>query len=413
MKNMRKEKMKSQKRMDSKAKGRKKGKVALQKYKIFLTCLVFMVIALLACKRTVLAESIVICPDTSGSMRIDGRIEAAKEAVIKEIEKAKPGDKIWVVTFDTYARLLGKLEVVEGGATEEAKQELIKKISEIKAIGPWTHLEQAVMKAKTILLDEREIAGAKILIFSDGLSDPDPRSGVAPVNLEEIATLLPQKLGINIYIISFKEDISGFFRTPVKDSGLVINPSAPHIKGVPITSFSPEKIESAIKETRKADSKEISIPQKKSTERSKRKELLKIEKRMNSKILYAGFLGIGILAIFALFAIFAQKKKKEIFHFTLETEMGDEKQEFEIDLPEGKKKSVGSSGDVQVPTLEDLPPILFSLQRKKGQTWLIPQDAISLNGLQLTGITQVNSGDVIGIRNSLMFKISERREESE
>ena len=382
-------------------------------YRVYLISLVFIVMATFSYSSATFAETMVICLDTSGSMKIDGRIEVAKEAVIKEIERAEPGDKIWVVTFNTYAHLLGKLEAVEGPDFQEKKQELIKKISEIKALGPWTHLEQAVMKAKTILLDEREIVGAKILIFSDGLSDPDPRSGVPPVNLEDIATLIPQKLGINIYLISFKEDISGFFRTPVKDSGLVINPSAPHIKGVPITSFSPEKIESAIKETRKADSKEISIPQKKATERSKRKELLKIEKRMNSKILYAGLLGIGILAIFALFAIFAQKKKKEIFHFTLETEMGDEKQEFEIDLPEGKKKSVGSSGDVQVPTLEDLPPIIFSLQRKKGQTWLIPQDAISLNGLQLTGITQVNSGDVIGIRNSLMFKISERREESE
>jgi len=382
---------------------------ASQKFKNCLTHLYLIVAVIFAFINSTYAETIVICIDTSGSMSINRRIEAAKRAVIKEIERAKPGDKIWIITFDTYARLLGKLEVGES----PTKQALIQKISEIRASGPWTHLEQAVMKAKTILVDRREIVGAKILIFSDGISDPDPSSGVPPVNLEDIATLLPQKLGINVYLISFKEDIVGFFKTEAKDFEVVVNPSAPHIKGVPIDSFTSKKIEDAIKETRKEYSKEISIPQKNSKEQSKGKELPKKYKRADSKILYVGPLILGILAIFVLLIIYTQKNRKEVFHFILETEMAGEKKEIEFDLPEGKRKSVGLSGDIQVPSFEDLPPILFSLQRKKGQTWLIPQDAIFLNGLEITNMSQVNSGDLIGVRDKLIFRILERGEESD
>jgi len=388
-------------------------KIVLKKSKILQMYFLLLAFILLPYSRVSCAETEVICLDTSGSMKTEAKIDAAKEAVIREIERAKPGDKIWIVTFDTYARLLGKLEGGESPRFVETKRALIQKLSQVKAMGRWTHLEQAVMKAKTILLDGREIVGAKILIFSDGISDPDPSSGVPPVNLEEIATLLPQNLGINVYLISFKDDIVGFFKTETTDSKVMVNPSAPHIKGVPIDSFTSEKIENALKEIRKGYSKEISIHQKKPKEQSKRKELPKTYKNVDSKILYVGPLILAILAIFVLFIIYTQKNRKEISHFILETEIGDEKKEIEIDLPEGKRKSVGSSGDIQVSFFEDLPPILFSLQRKKGQTWLIPQDAISLNGLEIINMSQVNSGDLIGVRDKLIFRISERGEEGE
>jgi len=387
--------------------------LTLKKNRSCLIRFIFIIIIFLVCNMEIFSETIVICLDTSGSMRIDGRIEAAKKAVIKEIQKLKSGDKIWIVTFDTYARLLGKLDEGENPMFKETKEMLIQKISEIRAFGPWTHLEQAVMKAKTILVDRREIAGAKILIFSDGISDPDPSSGVPPIDLEEIATLLPQKLGINVYLISFKEDIAGFFKTEATDSGVVINPNAPHIIGLPVDSYTSEKIENAIKETRKENSKAAFILKKKEKDLKKKNKMPKKEENLDSNDLYVGLIGISILVLFALFAFFIQKRRKEIYSFILETEIGDERQKIEVDLPEGKKKSVGSAGDIQLEPLEDLPSILFSLQRKKGQTWLIPQDAIFLNGLEITNMSQVNSGDIIVVRDKLIFRISERREEGE
>lgn len=388
-------------------------KISIQKIKIFFIWFSFIIIFLFTFNSTTFAESKVICLDSSGSMRINERIEAAKEAVIKEIERAKPGDKIWVVTFDTYARLLGKLEVGEGQEVEVVKQEIIKKISEIEALGPWTHLEQAVMKGKSLLLDEREFKGAKILIFSDGLSDPDPKSGVPPVNLEEMTNLVSKDLRIKVYLISFAEDIAGFFGSPIQSSGIVSTTSAPYIIGVPISSFSKKELRDAIKEIRKTDSKEVIVPKTKERSKAKKNKMPKKDRKLSSNILNAGLLGIGILAFFSLFAFFTQKKKKEMCSFILETEIEDEKQEFEVDLPEGKKKSVGSAGDIQVPNLEDLPPVLFSIQRKKGHTLIIPQDTIYLNGLQLTGISSINPGDVISVRDKLMFRISERGDENE
>jgi hypothetical protein len=75
--------------------GRKHSKNTI--YRFFLVSLASYTMTLFLVYSTTSAETRVYCLDSSGSMKIDGRIEAAKEAVIKEMEKAKPGDKIWLV----------------------------------------------------------------------------------------------------------------------------------------------------------------------------------------------------------------------------------------------------------------------------------------------------------------------------
>jgi hypothetical protein len=220
-------------------------------------------------------------------------------------------------------------------------------------------------------------------------------------------------------MISFPEDLEAFFDSPVQSSEPLTNPIAPHIKGIPVTTFSTEEIEKAIDEARE-NKQEIAISHENTQQEPNtsepevkeqhQKELPK-QNIKGSLADYFIFLPVAILTIIGLIACVKWKRPKKIFSLTLKTEIEQKSQEFPIDLMEGKRISIGPSGDIRIGNEEQLPPILFSLQIKKEKILVVPQDEITLNGLPITSITQIIPGDVIGARSNLLFRIMERRDE--
>jgi hypothetical protein len=119
------------------------------------------------------ADVLVFCLDTSGSMQKQGRFDAAKSVLTQQIREARPGDVVYVIAFDSNDYPIGRLDVGEDGSPE-AKEQLIAKLQGLKAKGRYTNLDEPLQAAKAFLLEERAPGARKILILSDGLSDPSP-----------------------------------------------------------------------------------------------------------------------------------------------------------------------------------------------------------------------------------------------
>src|SRR5262249_22703101 len=140
----------------------------------------------------VAADVLVFCLDTSGSMQKQGRFDAAKSVLARHIRDARPGDVVYVIAFDSNDYPLGRLEVGEDGSPE-AKGQLIANMQRLKARGPYTNLDQPLKAAKALLLEERAPGARKIVILSDGVSDPSPDH--VKVDLTGIGQMIPQTLG--------------------------------------------------------------------------------------------------------------------------------------------------------------------------------------------------------------------------
>jgi len=354
-------------------------------HKSRIACLILLLLILLLLGLIVtsaIAKSLVLCLDTSGSMAIGGRLEAAKKGLVEVIRNAEKGDRIWVLTFDTYARVLGSLSVGENQAkVKQEKQLLIQRIMKVKAQGRWTHLEQPILMGKSILLDSRE--RGQILIFSDGISDPDPEARVDPVTLERLADLIKPGEGINLYIISFSQDLEQFFKRPIKNQ-LVVDPQYPQVRGVAIESFSPSQIKRAIEKIQKAPvSRKINKIPKKVVRRNF--YVLPIFLLLLSLIL-------GIATIF-----FKQRKKENSLELSLTIQENGRERSQNLYISEGQKIIVGSRGDVQLSA--DLAPYVAALCLDKRGLFLYPLDFIKLNGKQIDKKAKLNFGDEILLRN--------------
>ena len=136
---------------------------------VWIVGLVFMVLSPVVA----VGDVLVFCLDTSGSMQKQGRFEAAKSVLAQQIRDAQPGDVIYVIAFDSNDYPIGRLDVGEDGSPE-AKEQLLAKIQGLKAKGRYTNLDEPLQAAKAFLLEERSLGTRKILILSDGLSDPSP-----------------------------------------------------------------------------------------------------------------------------------------------------------------------------------------------------------------------------------------------
>lgn len=191
--------------------------------------------------------------DTSGSMNKGGRFESAQDVLIREIGEGKPGDVLYIGNFDTNDYLIRRLAVDESGSKEE-KEKLINKVRSLRAKGQWTNLDEPLQASKAILLEERTPGNRKIVILSDGLSDPSPDHEV--VDLAKIAEIVPQSLGWSLYLIGLSEDIQWLFQAKSSESQLTVNQQYPHVKGIGLKDFTHEKIENAI-ETVKKDSMKV------------------------------------------------------------------------------------------------------------------------------------------------------------
>ncbi len=330
------------------------------------------------------ADVLVYALDTSGSMKNHG-FEDAKDVLVEQIKAGEPGDVIHIIAFDTNDYFLGKVEVGEGGGKED-KEALIKKVMGLKPKGLYTNIDEALQSAKALLLEERTPGIRKIIVLSDGISDPSP--GHEKVDIKAISKIIPQELGWSVYIVGLSDDIAGLFQQNSRTKGIVVNPEIPHVKGVPIEEFSREKIDEAVdiaKEDRPSPL-ENAIP------------------------VLPWLIGAGVLVIISIAYLLLNKKKSEVNLIFEVTDKDGKTLHHPLLIREGNKKTVGPRGEIPV-EMEGIPPVVFYLTLQKELLWLTPLDAITLNGKPVGQKTTVNFGDVLSVRGVIKIIINQGGDE--
>lgn len=356
----------------------------------------------IVCPAVLLAGVTVYLLDSSGSMRSHG-FEEAKDVLIQEVEAARAGDVIYVGSFDVSERLLGRVAVGEDDSPE-AKAELVSKIRHLRANGKWTNLDLPVKAGKALLLEERVPGTRKIVILSDGLSDPAP--GFEKVDLQKMAEMIPHRLGFSIYMLGLPADVAGFFGTSPEVSEVVSAPQAPHIKGIPLTDFTRERIEKGVKIVREDN------PAPPSNSPSPPKEPGK-KSPAPFPIVYFLAGSMLLLVIGGATWRIGRRNRMGFYEISLEVQEGkEESKRFDLMFSSGMKKSVGRNGDV--PLQDDaLPPVAFTLLYENERIWLIPQDSVALNTKAVTAKAAVAPGDLITVRGSTRIAINEREEKGD
>jgi len=332
--------------------------------------------------------------DTSGSMNKEGRFESAKDVLIREIDNAKPGDVLYVGNFDSNDYLIGRLTVDEAGSPAE-KESLIAKVRSLSAKGHWTNLDQPLKASKAIMLDER--ATGKIVLLSDGLSDPSPDH--QPVDLAKIAEIVPQSLGWSLYLIGLSQDIEGLFQAKAPEKELTVNEQYPHVKGIALNDFTHEKIEDAVDTVKKDAETAASIGQ--------------VPQQEEPKAIPAPWpavltaLLLGLLSVPLLLVHRSRSRQKLGIVFEVRGTDG-ESRELPVMVEDGRKKTVGPKGDISVESGNvELPPVLFCVHWKNGIMWLLPQDSITVNGKLANDKVAIGIGDLIKVRDKVSIHIKE------
>ncbi len=335
--------------------------------------------------------------DTSGSMNKGRRFESARDVLIKEIEEAKHGDVLYIGNFDTNDYLIGRLAVDESGSKEE-KEKLINKVRSLRAKGQWTNLDEPLQASKATLLEERTPGNRKIVILSDGLSDPSPDHQV--VDLAKIAEIVPQSLGWSLYLIGLSEDIEGLFQAKSSESQLAVNQQFPHVKGIPLKDFTHAKIENAV-ETVKKDSMEVVTNSEPPSEQAALKP-----RRAPWALILSAFV-LAAVSVPLLLAHRSKHRQKLPLVFEIRSTDGESK-EIQVLIEEGKKKTAGPKGEIPIEDRGlELPSVLFSIQWKKGTLWLLPQDSITVNGKLINDKVNIGVGDLIKVRDKVTILIKE------
>lgn len=325
--------------------------------------------------------------DTSGSMNKEGRFESAKEVLIREIDDAKPGDVMYIGSFDSNDHIIGRLAVDETGSRED-KKKFIDAVRSLSAKGLWTNIDEPLKASKAIMYDER--APGKIVILSDGLSDPSPDH--QPVDLGKIAEIVPQSLGWSLYLIGLSQDIEGLFQTKSPEAVLTVNQEYPHIKGIALNELTRAKIEEAVHTVKGNEAKTV--------ENSRREAV----PAPWPAVLTASF--IGAVSV-PLLLVHRHRRKKLVLIFEARGTDGESK-ELQVVFEDGVKKSVGPKGDIVVESDNmEFPPILFSIQWTKDTLWLLPQDSISINGKLANDKVAISIGDSIKARDRVLIVIKE------
>jgi len=314
-----------------------------------------------------------------------------------EIGEAKPGDVLYIGHFDTNDYQIGRLAVDETGSNEE-KERLVNKVRSLSAKGHWTNLDEPLQASKAILLEERASRSRRIVILSDGLSDPSPDHHV--VDLTTIAEIVPQALGWSVYLIGLSEDIEGLFQTKSDESQITVNSQYPHVKGIPLQEFTHDKIEDAV-EVAKNDTPEVSANNNTQSQQPKPEQ---------SPVVWPWLLGaFALTALGVPLLLVYRNKNKPGVSLILGIRVNDEEErELSVYLKEGARKTVGPKGDIQVDSQDmELPHIVFTLLLQKGYLWLIPQDSVSVNSKTVINKIPVSIGDLIKVRDKLLISIKE------
>ena len=332
--------------------------------------------------------------DTSGSMNREGRFGSAKKVLIGEIEKASFGDILYIGSFDTNDHLIGRLVVDEFGSKAE-KTKIINKLGSLSAKGPWTNLDEPLQASKAIMLDER--VPGKIVILSDGLSDPSPDH--QPMDLYKIAQIIPQSLGWSLYLIGLSQDIDGLFQVKSPASELTVNTEYPHVKGIALDDFTHEKIGEAVNTIKKdADTAAIN----KASVTRQESPAIPVPWPIILASLLLSVVGGGLFLAFR-----SRSRKKLELVFEVKGTDGDSK-EVRFSLEDGKKKTFGPKGDIAVASGDtELPPVIFNIQWQKGILWLLPQESIAVNGKFANDKVAIGFGDLIKVREKTTILIKE------
>ena len=353
----------------------------------------------------------VFCLDTSGSMKCHG-FEAAKNVLIEHIDATKQGEIIYVIAFHTNDYLLGRLAVGEN--SNKDREASINKVKELKADGKYTNIDEPLQAAKALLLEERAQGKRRIVVLSDGISDPSPDH--EKVDLKTIAEIIPQALGWSVYVVGLSDDIAGLFQTQ-QLTGMVADSETPHVKGIPIEEFSYEGIKEAVEAVKEDDMASSTTPQDKDTplEKFSREDLkdaagTATKDKMassHSVPIWPLFLVAGVI-VFATGCFCFSSRKTSALNLVLEInylQTGETVTQPMI-IHEKEIKSVGPQGNIIIQA-EGIPPVVFSLMLKKGILWLAPLDSVRLNGKVVTERVPVSLGDVITLRQLLKLTIIE------
>lgn len=361
------------------------------------------------------AEVTVFFLDTSGSMRGHG-FEEAKEALIHRVEAAEPGDVLYVGRFDVSEALVGRLAVAEHGSEQE-KQALIDRIEDLEANGEWTNLDLPVKAGKALLLEERAPGTRRIVILSDGLSDPAP--GFEPVDLATMAEILPQRLGVSLYLIGLPGDIAGLFQVDTGRSPIVHSPDEPHIKGIPVAAFTSAGIQQGLDISQADPVEQPLTPEPSSGSTANLDWLHGFAGAVVSALLVPGDFApeVPFLPLAALAAVVAgivgtlvwmRHRPRLVRRLALEVRETGQAQAHmvEIRLQDGDSTTVGPRGDVVVGS-KDPTPVFFTIRFRKGRLLLIPQDRVTVNGDPVDTATSVTPGDAINVRDMVHIILDE------
>ena len=369
------------------------------------------------------AAVLVFCLDTSGSMNKHGKFEAAKVALIQQIKEAPPGDVVYVIAFDSNDYPLGRLEVGEDGSPE-AKTQLMAKIQGLKARGRYTNLDQPLKSAKALLLEERAPGARKIVILSDGISDPSPDH--SKIDLTGIAQMIPQTLGWAVYLVGLPDDIAGLFQAPPQDTGFVLAPEEPHIKGIALQRFSREKLEAAVTVAKRDVPAPAPLPLPAPAVQEPLPLPLPVQDasalpettpestgkaeapRARPAFPLLWVLGAGLCAVMGVWPLWRRRRprNKTLTSFTLDVQEGTgATQRFPVAFGDKEKKTVGPRGDIPLTGDPQLPAIVCTLCWSKGRLWLTPQDTIAVHGQPITTRTAVGAGARISVRDHVHITI--------
>lgn len=394
---------------------------------VWIVSLVFMVLSPVVA----VGDVLVFCLDTSGSMQKQGRFEAAKSVLTQQIRDARPGDVVYVIAFDSNDYPIGRLDVGEDGSVD-AKEQLIAKLQGLKARGRYTNLDEPLQAAKAFLLEERAPGARKILILSDGLSDPSPDH--SPLDLKGIAEMIPHTLEWAVYLVGLPDDIAGLFQTKPPDTGLVLVPEEPHIKGIALERFSRAQIEAAVTAV-KNDTPPLvppppppvqgvpepaPVPPPEVPEPSalpgqpevppSPMQAVEVPSPPFSPLLWVlGALLLAAVGACLLVPRRAAGKPRASFVLEVQEETRDARR-VPLALGEDEQKTLGPRGDIALLHSPELPAVVGTLRWSKEQLWLTPQDTLTVNGRLITTKTPVGPGDRLKVRENVHVLIDEGEE---
>jgi hypothetical protein len=252
-----------------------------------------------------------------------------------------------------------------------------------------------------------------------------------------------------VYIVGLPDDIAGLFgesrQTPSPETGLVLAPEEPHIKGIALARFSRAKLEEAVT-TAKTDvpppvepplpAPVQSVPEPAPAPPPEVPEppelpgppevppapmqavevppppMQAVEVLSSPLPPLPWVLGALLLAAAGGFLLVPRRvagKPRASFVLEVQEETRDARR-VPLVLGEDEQKTLGPRGDIALLHSPELPAVVGTLRWSKEQLWLTPQDTLTVNGRLITTKTPVGPGDRLKVRENVHVIIDEGEE---